>query len=126
MDRPRSGSIGSDDEDLRGRALDDLDELIRVTREARQDLRTYQSALEKNRRHLARGGDASEMNALFDIRAVRATLTERLNAVEHARSVSRVSLWRLQVSEGLTIAEIARSWGFSRQLVSRALASKDG
>ena len=44
------------------------------------------------------------MAARFDIRTVRSMLTDRLNHIERARNASRCSLWRLQLSEGTTIA----------------------
>jgi hypothetical protein len=109
---------------LRDHALGDLDALIEIIAEARTDLRSYQSALNKTRRHLEAGGRASDTSALFDIATVRMTFSDRLNRIERARSASRLSFWRLQVSEGKTIADVARSWGFSRQLVSRALLSR--
>jgi hypothetical protein len=121
----RSGSPEAEREALRARALADLDALIQISQDARRDIRSYQSALEKNYRHLTRGGRASDMSGLFDVSAVRANFTDRLNSIERARSLSRRSLWRLQVFEGMTIAEIARAWGFSRQLVSRALSARD-
>ena len=121
MIRTASGSVETD-EALRRQALDDLDALIEVAAETRQGLRQYQSVLEKNRRRLARGGRASEMPTIYDVRAVRTTITDRLDRLERARNASRCSLWRLQVSEGTTLTEIARVWGLSRQLVSRALA----
>jgi hypothetical protein len=121
----RSGSVETDHEALRQQALADLDALIQIAEEARRDIRSYQSALEKSYRHLTRGGRARDMIGLFDVSAVRASFTDRLNSIERARSLSRRSLWRLQVFEGMTIAEIARAWGFSRQLVSRALSSRD-
>jgi hypothetical protein len=121
----RSGSVEAADDVLRDQAVDDLDELIDAVADARKDLRSYQSVLEKNRRHLAGGGRASDMAVRFDVRAVRTSLTDRLNRVERARNASRRSLWRLQAAEGRTIAEIARIWGLSRQLISRALRSDD-
>jgi hypothetical protein len=121
-----AGSVEAADGALREQALDDLDELIDAAADARKDLRSYQTVLEKNRRHLAEGGRASDMAMRFDVRAVRTSLTERLERVERARNASRRSLWRLQTSEGRTIAEIARMWGLSRQLISRALRSGDG
>jgi len=111
---------------LRARALVDLDALMQIARDASRDIRSYQSALETNYRHLSAGGRASDMNGLFDVSAVRASLSDRLDSIERARNRSRRSLWRLQVREGMSIAEIARAWGFSRQLVSRALSSGDG
>ena len=112
--RVRSGSV----EAIRRQALHDLDALIEVTAEARRDLRSYQTALERNRRNLAQGGRASDI-AMFNVRAVRATTTERLKCLERARNASRRSLWRLHAAQGETIADIARTWGLSRQLVSR-------
>lgn len=107
---------------LRDEALRDLDALREAVVDARTNLRSYQSALEKNYRHLRGGGRVSDMQALFDVCAMRTSLTSRLDRVERARSMSRLSLWRVQLTEGTTIAEIGRVWGLSRQLVSRALA----
>jgi hypothetical protein len=112
------------EEDLRDQAVGALDEFIRATAEARADLTAMQAALEKNRQHLSGGGNAAEMTALFDIPSLRSTLTERLDRFEQARMACRRSLWRMQLAEGTTIADIARSWGLSRQLVSRALSER--
>src|SRR5205085_12691973 len=98
---------------------------IAIAEEARGDIRAYRSALERSRRHLTQGGHARDVIGLFDVSAVRTSITDRLNSVERARNLARRSLWRLQVFEGMSIAEIARAWGFSRQLVSRALSSRD-
>jgi len=111
---------------LRDAALTDIDALIDAAARAREYLLSYESTLAKNRAHLASGGRASDMTALFDLKAVRTSATDHLNRIERARSVSRLSLWRLQLAEGATIAGIARLWGFSRQLVSRALAAGAG
>jgi len=107
---------------LRDQALADLAVLIQVAGDVLRDLHSYQTAMEKDRGSLERGDRASEMAARLEFRIVRSELTDRLDHLERARNASRRSLWRLQLSEGTTIAEIARSWGFSRQLVSRALA----
>jgi DNA-binding phage protein len=117
--------VDEPDEALQRHALDDLDALVEAVAEARKDLRSYQAVIEKNRRHLAQGGRASDMAVRFNVQGVRASLTDRLEGVERRRNASRISLWRLQVSEGRTIAEIARIWGLSRQLISRALRSAD-
>jgi hypothetical protein len=110
---------------LRDTAIADINALIDDVTATRADLRSYQSVLEKNRRHLERGGRIDETPALFNIQAERIALTERLGSLERTRAAARLALWRLQVAEGATIAEVARVWGFSRQLVSRALANPD-
>ncbi|MGZ6979342.1 MAG: hypothetical protein ACXVJW_14620 [Acidimicrobiia bacterium] len=123
MARGKSAGAVEPRDALRDQTVDDLDELIEVVIEARKSLDAFQSALEKTRRHLAGGGRASDMAALFDVPAIRWTLTDAISETERARTTSRVSLWRLQIAEGTTIAEVARIWGLSRQLVSRAPAS---
>lgn len=110
-------------EALREQAIAALDEFIQATADARDDLSSFQTALEKNRTYLSEGGPAADVPALFDIPSLRSSLTDGLERVEQARMASRRTLWRLQISEGKSIADIARSWGLSRQLVSRALSS---
>lgn len=111
-------------EALRDEVVEDIGALIEDVVATRAGLKAYQAVLEKNRRHLAGGGHVDATPELFDLRAERTALTDRLNNLERARSAARLALWRLQVAEGTTIAEIARVWGFSRQLISRALSSE--
>jgi hypothetical protein len=110
-------------EALRTQAIATLGEFMQALTDARTDLDDFHAALETNRRHLIAGGRANDMTGLFDLPSLRSTLTERLDLVERARMDCRRALWRLQMAEGATIAEIAREWGLSRQLVSRALAN---
>ena len=125
VERGDSASSAASWETLRDEAIGNIDILIADVTATQNDLRSYQTVLEKNREHLANGGRVDETPALFDLRSVRRTLTERLNSLERTRHAARLTLWRLQVMEGTTIAEIARMWGFSRQLVSRALTGRD-
>jgi hypothetical protein len=125
VERGESAAPAASWETLRDEALSKVDTLIEDVIATRSDLGAYQAVLEKNRKHLAQGARVNETPALFDLGSVRMTLTERLTSLERTRYAARFALWRLQVAEGTSIAEIARMWGFSRQLVSRALASRD-
>ena len=58
---------------------------------------------------------------VLDIISVRETLTQAAVDFETARRASRLSLFRLQLAEGMSLGAIARAWGFSRLLVSRML-----
>lgn len=111
-------------EELRVRALSELDAIHQSVLEARSYMRSYQAALEKTRRNLREGGRASDMPGLFDVSHVRSSFSTRLENIERARTTARTTLWRLQALEGMTNAEIARAWGFSRQLVSRTLSRR--
>ena len=125
VERGDSASPAASWDTLRDEAISSIDTLIADVIATRDDLDAYQAVLEKNREHLAHGARVNETPALFDLGSVRMTLTQRLASLERTRYGARFALWRLQVAEGTSIAEIARMWGFSRQLVSRALAGRD-
>jgi hypothetical protein len=118
-----SGTTEPSWEALRDRAVAGLDALIAVTKETQHALTTYQAALEMYRRHLSQGGRAADMPSMIDIPKIRISFSDGMNELERVRRISRVALWRLQLVEGTSMADIARSWGLSRQLVSRALGA---
>jgi len=49
----------------------------------------------------------------------RSALTEAIKRFEQTRHRARLVLVSMSLDEGMSIAEIARSWGVSRQLASR-------
>jgi hypothetical protein len=49
----------------------------------------------------------------------RRELTEALKEFEHQRHRTRVSIISAQLAQGDSIADVGRSWGFSRQLASK-------
>jgi len=117
----KAATVDAEHEALRLQALEQLDGIHQTVVEARTYMRSYQAALEKTRRNLREGGRAADMPGLFDVSLVASSFSERLNNIEKARNAARTTLWRMQALEGMTNAEIARAWGFSRQLISRAL-----
>jgi DNA invertase Pin-like site-specific DNA recombinase len=52
---------------------------------------------------------------------LRGDLSHSLAQLEHARHNTQCVLFRLLQAEGMTITDIARAWGISRQLVSRLI-----
>jgi len=84
-------------------------------------LRDGTEALLAIRSHLDRGGSAQEFVHDMLPQPLRATIAHALDDWERARHESNRLLWRLLLAEGHTHAEIARSFGVSRQLVSRLL-----
>ncbi len=121
--RERSAATDISRAALRDESLEGVDGIIEAATRLEADLRVYHASLELYRRHLDQGGLASEMPFLIDIATIRTSVSDRMNELERARSGARLSLWRLQSAEGTPIAEIARAWGLSRQLVSRSLAA---
>ena len=108
---PDAGPVDAEHEALRVQALEQLDDIHRTVVEARTYMRSYQAALEKTRRSLREGGQASDMPGLFDVGLVASSFSERLNNIEKARSATRMTLWRMQAVEGMTNAQIARGVG---------------
>ena len=113
---------GTSSEQLREQAVRDMSALAQTVARVRDDLQDYASVIERARDDIASGSPVADMVARHRAGAVRASFSDRLNEIERARAASRLSMWQLQLSEGSTIADIARAWGYSRQLVSRALA----
>ncbi len=108
-------------EALRGDAVTDLDLLMQSAAALRAQLRIFETALRKPHRLLDRGGPTADLHKAIDIISVRETLTQAAVDFEAARHASRLSIFRLQLAEGMSLGAIARAWGFSRQLVSRML-----
>lgn len=92
MNRTPAGSVEPKPEVPRRQAFDDLDALIEVAAEARQGLRLYQSALEKNRRRITQRSRASDLPSTFDIGAVRSTITDRLERLERTQHLPPLPL----------------------------------
>ncbi len=49
----------------------------------------------------------------------RLALREAFDQFEHQRHRTRLALVRAGLEEGMTIGELGRAWGFSRQLAAR-------
>src|SRR4051794_1105560 len=120
--RPRQEAIRAPSNQARHvAALEDLDALLQSAAAMRVELRGFEAALRRARSHLARGGGAEQLHGVLDITAARAGLTRAAAEFQLDRRNSRLSMFRAQLAEGMSIGAIARSWGLSRQLVSRTL-----
>jgi hypothetical protein len=96
-----------------------LDDVIQASMAARQVLRQSETMLRRLRRHLEKGSSLAEAFARIDISHERQATFDRLTALEHARREARRAIIALGVSEGLSLGQLARQWGVSRQLVTR-------
>jgi hypothetical protein len=102
-------------------ALDAIDEAdVRL----REQLRAYRRLRDVSRRHIERGGSAAELRDLMEIKGARSRTDQALRELASTRFRAQCALYRLAASEGMSAAEIGRSWGVSRQLVSRVLHNR--
>ena len=112
--------------DLRRQAVVDIVRMMETVATVREALDAtevrYAAALET----LRTGGPITETLQLSDAGASRQMLTDALQELQQARHAARRVMIQLGRAEGQTIAEIAATWGISRQLVSRYLSEDVG
>jgi hypothetical protein len=75
--------------------------------------------MRRARRMVESGRSASEVARLNGAAEARAANSEMLRKVQAARHRAQQAQFKLASAEGSTMADIARGWGVSRQLVSR-------
>ena len=92
-------------EQASGRTVDALDE-ARQAREVARDL-------------VLGGRRLVDLEHEMPLQPLRASVADALAALERARHDAQRLLFQLLHAEGMTLAEIGRSYGISRQLVSR-------
>ncbi len=98
------------------RALDLLEEARAVVMER---IRASQEALGVSRTHVSGGGRLADIVEDVGAGEVRALVADSIALLARARHRAQRASFRLLAAEGETLAEIARIYGVSRQLVSR-------
>jgi hypothetical protein len=100
-------------------ALEEIDELLAAARRLRADLRAKEAVYRQVSRQLRRGTAVSATMQESGASTMRQELTDALDEFERCRHRTRLALTRAGLDEGMTIGELGRAWGFSRQLAAR-------
>ena len=95
------------------------DELIQSTEILIEKLRSTRTSNRKTRSQLQNGSTIRETFSAIPTGELRQSLTEALAEVESARHKVRQLAFARGLAEGMSIGELARIWGISRQLASR-------
>lgn len=106
--------------DEHDRLLVAMEDFLSEAKALRQTLAKREAATRATMRRLDRGAEIDDL--IFPCPANTddyRELTVRIEALELARLKCRRGFVEVGRSEGLSIGEIARRWGFSRQLVAR-------
>jgi hypothetical protein len=111
--------------DEKAAALAGLRELQKDVASLRKSLRVAETGLDRVCRRLEAGHPLHEVIDEIGLTEMRVDLRERLSTFEVARHRMRVACFRLSLTEGMSIAEIARLWGISRQLASRMINERE-
>jgi hypothetical protein len=102
------------------------DEAIRCAEQLIEAMRNLRLILEKREEGLRQALNLREPATEFSVALKDAQITENredlneaLFALERSRRESRVASFRSALDHGVSISELARIWGFSRQMASR-------
>jgi len=98
------------------RSLREMEEAIVLTR---NQLKFMETVMRRARRMLESGRSAADVARLANAAQARANTSDIIRHVQAARHQAQQAQFKQAAAEGSTMAEIARGWGVSRQLVSR-------
>ncbi len=110
---------------LRRETLRALAQLEHADGDLASQLRTLQMIVGRAQRHIQKGGRASDISVVGDVSRQRAAVSAAITRIEQARHRAHRAIFQLAAHEGTTLATIARTWGISRQLVSRIVNEPD-
>jgi hypothetical protein len=99
--------------------LDGCDELMELIENLVHMLRSTRAQNRKIRSQLENGSSIQNVFSAIPTGDLRQSLTEAMAEVEAARHRFRRMLFAQGIAEGMTISELGRMWGFSRQLAAR-------
>jgi len=104
---------------LRDEAIRSIGEMEEAILATRNQLKVMETVMRRGRKMLESGRSASEVASVNHAAEARAATSEIIRRVQGARHRAQQAQFKLAAAEGATMAEIARGWGVSRQLVSR-------
>ncbi|MGH9045148.1 MAG: helix-turn-helix domain-containing protein [Acidimicrobiales bacterium] len=100
-------------------AIATLAEAEEVVVRTRQQLKVMEGGMRRARRIMEAGHSAREVADMVDVGEIRSASSEVIQEIQAARHRAQLMQFRMAAAEGMSLAEIARHWGVSRQLVSR-------
>ncbi len=106
--------------------IDSYDELIQSTEILIQTLRATKASNRKTRSRLENGSSIRDVFSAIPAGDLRQSLAEALADLESVRHKVRQFTFSRGLAEGMTIAELARMWGISRQLAARYIKETRG
>jgi len=100
-------------------AADEIEHVLESVRVLRAQLRTNEANYRKLRRLLDRGADMRTILEVIDAGSARQELSDALDELERSRHEVKLIIAAEGLRQGMSIGEIGRAWGVSRQLAAR-------
>jgi len=104
---------------LRQDAVRTLREMEDAIVRTRDQLKTMEMLMRRVRKMMETSRSATEVAQVVNAASARAATSEIIREVQAARHRAQQAQFKLAAAEGASMAQIARAWGVSRQLVSR-------
>ncbi len=103
-----------------------LQQLIEADQEVRSHLQRWEGVLRRGIRRVEQGDSLASTLELTRPGEARQTVNDALRSLAAARHDMRVAVTAAALEEGLSVSDIARSFGISRQLVQRYVQETKG
>ena len=110
---------------LRARYLDAVDAVEAASERTIAVLVASQEVRDLARANVAAGRPMTDLENMIEPQSLRASVSDALTELERTRHDAQRLLFQLLHAEGQTMADIGRTWGISRQLVSRLVNEPD-
>ena len=105
--------------DIREDAVRALEDVADALKDAQRALRAAERAARKALQSETRGVPTAAVLRAKPVADYRPDLDEALTNLERARHRVLIANFRVAIDDGMTIGELSRNYGFSRQLGSR-------
>jgi hypothetical protein len=96
-----------------------VEDLLGALTELRQTTRTTEVGIRRALQRTQRGMDLGTALSALDPAASRQAMNDALKAVEQARHAMRLAVFATALDQGISIGELGRIFGISRQLAAR-------
>jgi hypothetical protein len=103
----------------RERVIRSLDSLLEEGRNVRQAIRENEALIRQAIKEMTKGTTVASTRRELDAGFGREHVKDALDALAAVRHELRLATILAGLEEGMTIGELGRSWGISRQLASR-------
>jgi transposase-like protein len=104
---------------LREESIRNFLEMEEAFARTRVQLKAMETTIRRARRLVEDGRPALDVAQAINAAETRAATSASIEQVQGVRHRTRQTQFKLAAAEGASMAEIARGWGVSRQLVSR-------
>jgi response regulator of citrate/malate metabolism len=96
-----------------------LEEALGAMRHAREQLLTTETAYRRAIKALDQGKHIGDVLDIIAAASTRSDLNSALGELEHSRHLARLAMFARGIDEGLSMSELGRKMGISRQLAAR-------